>query len=122
MTNDASMEMIQMAHMVDSGEILITDFNIVDRVRFTDKSFKVGDRVKFKYYFQMLFDKQGTIIRIKDDNHKFWPKALVEFDEYIGGHDGGGMGKDGHCWWSHFNLLELVQPIKIDESEMEKFL
>lgn len=36
--------------------------------------------------------------------------VLVEFDNNIGGHSGGGKGKDGHCWWvmNSSEYLELV--------------
>lgn len=36
--------------------------------------------------------------------------VLVEFDNNIGGHSGGGKGKDNHCWWfmNSSEYLELV--------------
>lgn len=35
---------------------------------------------------------------------------MVEFDNNIGGHSGGGKGKDNHCWWvmNSSEYLELV--------------
>lgn len=38
---------------------------------------------------------------------------LVEFKEYMGGHTGGGMGKNGHCWWCSAKELVLCVNIKI---------
>lgn len=84
--------------------------------------FKVGDRVKYKYRYRKFSNKIGTIIYITDNSHEYQPSALVEFDNHIGGHDGGGAGKDGHCWWFYSNSLELTHNVKIDQSEMEKFL
>lgn len=70
--------------------------------------YKVGDRVILKkinlHYDKALLRKEskGTVIasymRGNETNH-----FCVEFDEYIGGHDGNGVygaiGKKGHCWW-----------------------
>lgn len=31
-------------------------------------------------------------------SHPLHPYYVLEFDQYIGGHDGSGLGKDGYCW------------------------
>lgn len=43
---------------------------------------------------------QGTILA-KDD-----VMCLIEFDVYVGGHDGD-SGGDGNCWWCFPENLEL---------------
>jgi hypothetical protein len=39
--------------------------------------------------------KVGFILRdlFEDDGG-----CCIEFDEYVGGHEGAGFGKNGHCW------------------------
>lgn len=41
-----------------------------------------------------LNGESGTIIQTFDDD-----MILVEFDNDVDGHDGGGMGEYGHCWY-----------------------
>jgi hypothetical protein len=65
---------------------------------------KVGDRVISKSVstFFDSFDKIGTIIY--DDGDLF----VVEFDENVGGHNGSGYGKMGHCLLIKKNNLILL--------------
>lgn len=77
------------------------------------ENFKVGDRV-------VCIDTAGNskslpgyhgVIRHIDSGH---PPILVEFDEFMGGHEGfdAYTGKDGHCYFCY--PYELVR-----ESEFE---
>ena len=60
---------------------------------------------------------RGTIIFI-DRNQFFEDLVLIEFDDYINGHDGYHYGsdiegKDGHCWWfPEENLIRIVKTLK----------
>lgn len=49
-----------------------------------------------------LNGESGIIIQTFDND-----MILVEFDNEVDGHDGGGMGEYGHCWYLH---SENVQP------------
>ena len=51
---------------------------------------------------------RGTIIDIIDTDSF---EVLIEFDDYIDGHNGSGRGKYGHCWW--FNKEDLIKIAKI---------
>lgn len=67
--------------------------------------FEVGDRIvgnKEAYAHKSLKGEIGTIVCVGED----W--AVVEFDNYINGHDGGNLGKDGHCWGLPPNKLERL--------------
>lgn len=64
--------------------------------------YKIGDRViaiKKVGYHDGVKGVKGTII----DFDPIYRDYLVEFDDYINGHDGNAMmfkkGKSGHCWW-----------------------
>lgn len=75
--------------------------------------FKIGDRVKYTKEVGYTEKKNeiGTIIFIDDDD-----AFLIEFDNFIGGHDGIHSrikGKKGHCWWRcSKRYLELIEPTK----------
>lgn len=60
---------------------------------------KVGDRVRvvteYKRYIHVYKGLQGTIISTDGAACTL----LVEFDEAVNGHNGGGRGKNGYCWW-----------------------
>lgn len=45
----------------------------------------------------------GRVLGVFDD------MALIEFDNDIGGHDGGGGGKYGHCWYCYSEYVQLLQ-------------
>ena len=75
-------------------------------------AFKVGDRVRCIDGFvnPNATGKIGTVI----DNADF--SVLVEFDEFVKGHDGSGRGKDGRCWWvpNDTECLETIKtPLKV---------
>lgn len=74
--------------------------------------FKVGQKVTYSgragygnaYYEQIT----GKVI-VADCN-----QTLVEFDRYIGGHNGLGNRKTGSCWWfDNDELLKGVQSSNI---------
>lgn len=45
----------------------------------------------------------GTVVHVDS------PDSLcIEYDDYIDGHNGGGCGRDGHCWWTPAKALELL--------------
>ena len=50
----------------------------------------------------------GTVVidNTEDGRNRF----LVEFDEYMGGHNGNGayMGNRGYCWWFDYCLDKVV--------------
>lgn len=65
---------------------------------------KVGNRVKVvdvsvdRRRPQIRQGQEGTVVLLVDGSDM----VLVEFDEYVDGHDGnriGFTGKNGHCWW-----------------------
>ena len=83
---------------------------IIEWSDYMQTEFKVGDRVK--------------CIKAYDDNRKAVGKigtvidsflngvAVVQFDEYINGHDGVGSGKYGYCWGFCENASEYLIPYK----------
>lgn len=74
---------------------------------------KVGDRVevictgKFNGFLEV--GMKGTVKDKRDE------RIGIEFDDYIGGHDGLWDGEDEYCWYLDNRLLK-----KIDESEGKK--
>ena len=96
----------------DSG-YKILEFSDFEWDEMTPKHiFKVGDRVRCidGLTKKELVGKMGTVIDITGIEGVFFNHVLVEFDEYINGHDGifGTKGKDGHCWWLPKDKFELV--------------
>lgn len=77
--------------------------------------YKIGTRVVAKKEYEgnsKIINKSGQIVTL------FANKAIVEFDENIGGHAGNGFvcGKPGHCWTIP-NSPEYLQP---DYSQMKE--
>lgn len=74
------------------------EFQVGDRVRFIKKDYEISDI--------NIVNELGVI----RETGTGASSVLVEFDNNIGGHDGGGKGKDGHCWWvmNSSEYLELV--------------
>lgn len=77
--------------------------------------FKVGDRVRCIDGFgnPNAIGKIGTVIDNADIDTN---RVLVEFDEFVNGHDGCGRGKYGRCWWvtNDTECLETVKtPLKV---------
>lgn len=78
---------------------------------------KIGDRVRVISESKLFKTNKNKIINgmigtIKDQRDK---RSGVEFDDYVGGHDGLWNGKDGHCWYVDNEYLE-----KIEETGKEK--
>ena len=65
--------------------------------------FNVGDRVVCKSddAFRELLGTRGTVRDIDGTS------VLVEFDDFINGHDGNNKCKDGHGWWCDEDVLAL---------------
>ena len=87
----------------------ILEFSDFDWSEMTPKHiFKVGDRIRcingLGYYNPNVTGKVGTII---DIHGRF---LLIEFDEYVNGHNGlyDVKGKDGYCWWLLEDKLEFI--------------
>lgn len=80
---------------------------------------KIGDRVK------VVSDPRFINVTGKDfiigmtgtvkDLHE--PCAGVEFDDYMGGHNGSWNGKKGYCWYIHPKRLEKIEETKEETKE-----
>jgi hypothetical protein len=75
----------------------------------------VGDRVicNFNNTNDNYINELAYVREITKD------EILLEFDNYIGGHDGMSTGsiyrgKNGHCWWFNYNFLYELEISKID--------
>lgn len=71
--------------------------------------FHIGDRVELTWYKmedpnEFLTNGSQGVIRLLDRS-----AAGIEWDDYVHGHDLGGNGKYGHCWWVNYGALEAVQ-------------
>lgn len=79
-----------------------------------DTKFRVGDRVRAtrESWGTIKAGDLGTVIPNLPGHHN----ALVEFDDNVSGHDGGGQGKDGHCWWLSDDDIELVHEAPTPEA------
>ncbi|MGN0005312.1 MAG: hypothetical protein ACI37Z_05020 [Candidatus Gastranaerophilaceae bacterium] len=78
-------------------------FNVGDKVVVVDKNIYSNE--------YSLFGKHGTVIFV-DYN------VYVEFNEFIGGHDGDGYGKQGYCWcllpqWLAKTDIKIGDKVKI---------
>lgn len=78
--------------------------------------FQIGDRVKVlsdNKYFESVRGKtiKGKIGTVKEIDNIY---IGVEFDEYMGGHNGSWNGKNGYCWYVVKGYLD-----KIEETEEE---
>lgn len=74
------------------------EFQVGDRVRCIKKDYEIGGI--------NIVNELGVIREAETGASS----VLVEFDNNIGGHSGGGKGKDNHCWWfmNSSEYLELV--------------
>ena len=69
----------------------------------------VGDRiivknVSFDNTDEPMTGDTGTVVKMSEYD------ILVEFDRVIpDGHDGGGIGRDRHCWWIMPKDIEILQ-------------
>lgn len=76
----------------------------------------IGDRVKVVLANGSIETSRGKILNGATGTVKGLGEisAGIEFDDYIGGHDGLWNGKDGYCWYIPYERLE-----KIEETEEE---
>lgn len=81
---------------------------------------KIGDRVKVisvpsrkaAFIDTMIIGRTGTVKELKKTF------AGVEFDEYMGGHNGSWGGKQGYCWYVERECLEKIEEPKEEVEEM----
>ena len=86
-------------------------YKIGEWIVYTDKEFSN----KWKQYYEaFLYGKIGKII---DIDKNVWP-YLIEFKEFVNGHDGDGKGKDGHCWGCEEKEITLYK----DFYKLKKFI
>lgn len=82
---------------------------------------KIGDRVKVisvlsrkaAFIDTMIIGRTGTVKELKKTF------AGVEFDEYMGGHNGSWGGKQGYCWYVERECLEKIDETKEEVEEMD---
>ncbi len=80
---------------------------------------KIGDRVRVVSEPQLVKTTKnkiisgmaGTVKRLGDTC------AGVEFDDYMGGHNGNWGGKDGYCWHVLYERLEKIEEITLNTEE-----
>jgi hypothetical protein len=67
--------------------------------------FKVGDKVitatKIDHIKKGI---TGQVVEARIDSN------LIKFDVWMGGHDGGGMGRDGYFWYVNSDVIKLATP------------
>lgn len=91
------------------GEKEMNDLKIGDRVKVVskpkpNKTIDVG----------VLVGMTGTV---KDLDETY---AGVEFDDYMGGHNGSWNGKNGYCWYIPYERLEKIEETKEEVNEETK--
>lgn len=84
-------------------------------------NFKIGDRVRVisipnSFTAENPKIKMGLMGTVKDLNGAF---VGVEFDEYMGGHNGSWGGKQGYCWYVERECLEKIDETKEEVEEMD---
>lgn len=84
--------------------------------------FKIGDRVKVislpnSFTAENPKIKMGLMGTVKDLNGAF---VGVEFDEYMGGHNGSWNGKQGYCWYIEYYHLEKIGETDTKEAKGER--
>lgn len=78
---------------------------------------KIGDRVRVVLGNEPIETSQGKIINGATGTVKELGgiSAGIEFDDYIGGHDGLWNGKDGYCWYMLYERLEKIEETATEE-------
>ena len=76
---------------------------------------KIRDRVKIikSSKLEARLETKGSVVYIR--SHQGRVEILIEFDDYIDGHQGASVdygGKKGHCWW----VIEKSQTIAAKDS------
>lgn len=82
---------------------------------------KIGDRVKVSTpHLGKTGNKKirngmtGTVKKLIENF------AGVEFDDYMGGHNGSWGGKQGYCWYLFYECLEKIEELDIAEETKEE--
>ena len=80
---------------------------------------RIGDRVIVEnhmempeYCFAYFEDEFKGIITDVDDCDEDDIYYLIQFDEFIGGHNGNGDGPRGHCWYVKRRYVKYLNPLK----------
>lgn len=75
---------------------------------------KIGDRVKVISVSNLFKSENDRIIIGMTGTVKDITEFIVgvEFDDYMGGHNGNWKGKDGYCWWVEYKHLEKIEETK----------
>lgn len=82
-----------------------------------EKDVRIGQRIVLRKEAETLVyackrsyfkaGMRGTIINASSFN------TLIEFDDFINGHDGSGRGKNGYCWWLFKeDLIRIAKALK----------
>jgi len=89
----------------------------------TEETYKVGDRVVYCGKTKSIVylhegETKGTVLGVCSS----YPPILVEFDEYIKGHNGNGVipgveGKEGHCWFVTPEEISVVKETHVPLKE-----
>ena len=82
---------------------------------------KIGDRVRVVSESKTIYTPKNKIINgmigtVKDQRGE---RSGIEFDDYIGGHNGVWNGKDGHCWYVDNEYLEKIEETDTEETKAE---
>ena len=95
-----------------------TNFELVEE---EPREFKVGDRIRVNEKGLSNWPKLklegvdlGTVIDYRHRND-----IGIQFDKKFGGHDCGGNGEDGYCWWVAEDEIELVEEETKEEPKEE---
>lgn len=83
---------------------------------------KIGDRVRtISVPTASKLDKSRITIGMKGTVKDLSRTNVgIEFDHYMGGHDGLWKGKDGHCWYVETECLEKIEETKEEAEEMKE--
>ena len=84
--------------------------------------FNIGDKVRCDSGYFGNYKTVGKLGRVLH----YVPLLntyIVEFDEWIGGNDGQGKGRHGHCWSFPASCLSLVEnnEVKLTNEELEEW-
>jgi hypothetical protein len=89
--------------------------------------FEIGNRVKVNSEDLLCYNGRkilhGTIKGGVPHQRTPW---LIEFDEYIGGHDGypedhGIVGKEGHCWYLPALSITRIKGTSQGDSKLKHY-
>lgn len=78
----------------------MNEFTVGDRVEVISIAGKVGTPLKL--------GMRGTVKLVSEH------MTGIEFDEFMGGHNGTWNGKNGYCWYIPYERLEKIEEIKAE--------